>query len=132
MPHFSRVGEDVGANDGEAKGMALGDALGDEVGWGDTVGRAVGTFVGLTETLGEELGAEEGELEILGAVDGTLVSTGGFVGSTGAVLPLPKTGERPSSNGGFLNANARRFRRVNPRVYNRWYFRARFTWVHRD
>jgi hypothetical protein len=100
MPHFARVGEDVGANDGEAEGMALGDALGDEVGWGVTVGLAVGTFVGLTETLGEELGAEEGELEILGAADGTLVCTGGFVGSTGAVLPPPKTGERPSSNGG--------------------------------
>jgi hypothetical protein len=100
MPHFARVGEDVGASDGEVEGMALGDALGDEVGWGDTVGLAVGTFVGLTETLGEELGAEEGELEIVGAADGTLVSTGGFVGSTGAVLPPPKTGERPSSNGG--------------------------------
>lgn len=100
MPHFARVGEDVGASDGEAEGMALGDALGDEVGLGDTVGLAVGTFVGLTETLGEELGAEEGELEILGAADGTLVSTGGFVGCTGAVLPPPKTGERPSPNGG--------------------------------
>ena len=131
MPHLPRVGEDVGMRDGAEEGMALGNSVGDEVGSGDTVGLAVGTLVGRTDTLGEELGADEGELEMLGAKDGKLVSTGELVGSiTGAKLP-PAVG-KPMSNGGESIASTCRYGRVNARVFNRWHFRTRFTWVHRD